>query len=179
MNGWHSCIMLNPIVWIENMYQMIKFVFARGNICMRGNYACFFVCGFGFLAYCMGIFPAFLSSADIFQNQLFWKILSGISYECLTVWIQIRPSILSSLIWVKTFCKLMLRQSSSTPIKYVNYLIVISINIKENCRNKRKCVKRKTRKKGVVNSNLKIFTLLFNIQITKFIYSQISMKYWK
>ena len=34
----------------------------------------------------------------------------------------------------KTGTKLMLRQSSSTLVKYVNYLIVISININENCR---------------------------------------------
>ena len=47
----------------------------------------------------------------------------------------------------KTGTKLMLRQSSSTLVKYVNYLIVISININENCRSKRKFVKRKTRKK--------------------------------
>ena len=37
----------------------------------------------------------------------------------------------------KTGTKLMLRQSSSTLVKYVNYLIVISININENCRSKR------------------------------------------
>ena len=34
-------------------------------------------------------FPAFLSSADFFQNQLFLKILSGISSECQIVLIQI------------------------------------------------------------------------------------------
>ena len=47
----------------------------------------------------------------------------------------------------KTGTKLMLRQSSSTLVKYVNYLIVISININENCRSKRKFVKRKKQKK--------------------------------
>ena len=53
----------------------------------------------------------------------------------------------------KTGTKLMLRQSSSTLVKYVNYLIVISINISENCRSKRKFVKKIYRgKKGVVNS---------------------------
>ena len=46
-----------------------------------------------------------LSSADFFQNQLFWKNLSEISSECQTVWIQIRPDILSGLIWVQTVCK--------------------------------------------------------------------------
>ena len=51
------------------------------------------------------ILHAFLSSADFFQNQLFRKILSGIPSECQTVWIQIRPDILSDLIWVQTVCK--------------------------------------------------------------------------
>ena len=40
------------------------------------------------------IFHAFLSSADLFQNQLFRKILSRIPSVCQTVWIQIRPDIL-------------------------------------------------------------------------------------
>ena len=47
----------------------------------------------------------FLSSADFFQNQLFQKILSGISSACQTVWIQVRPDILLGLIWVQTVCK--------------------------------------------------------------------------
>ena len=47
----------------------------------------------------------FLSSADFFQNQLFRKILSGTPSECQTVWIQIRPDVLSGLIWVQTVCK--------------------------------------------------------------------------
>ena len=113
---------------------------------MRGNSAIFSSADLDSLPTAW-VFPAFLSSADIFQNQLFRKILSGISYECQTVWTQIRPDILSGLIWVQTICKLMPRQSSSTPIKYVNYLIVISINTNENCRNKRNCVKRKNKEK--------------------------------
>ena len=40
-----------------------------------------------------------------FQNQLFGKIISGISSECQTVWILIRPDILSGLILVQTVCK--------------------------------------------------------------------------
>ena len=51
------------------------------------------------------IFTTFLSSADIFQNQLFRKILSGIQSECQIVWIQIWPDVLSGLIWVQTVCK--------------------------------------------------------------------------
>ena len=42
---------------------------------------------------------------SFFQNQLFRKILSGILSECQTVWIQIRPNILLSLILVQTVCK--------------------------------------------------------------------------
>ena len=51
------------------------------------------------------IFHAFFSSAEFFQNQLFRKILSGLSSECQTVWIQIRPDKMSGLIWVQTVCK--------------------------------------------------------------------------
>ena len=79
----------------------------------------------------------------------------------------------------KTGTKLMLRQSSSTLVKYVNYLIVIFININENCRCKRNFVKKKNKEKRrdkLISQNS--FTHLFNIQITKFIYSRISMKYW-
>ena len=43
----------------------------------------------------------------------------------------------------KTGTELMLRQSSSTLVKHVNYLIVISININENCESKRICQKEK------------------------------------
>ena len=58
----------------------------------------------------------------------------------------------------KTGTKLMLRQSSFTLVKYVNYLVVMAININENCRSKRKFVKRKKKqKKGVINSYLRIF----------------------
>ena len=57
------------------------------NLCLLGNFPCFFViCWF-------------------FQNQLFGKILSGSPSECQTVWIQIRPDILSGLIWVQIVCK--------------------------------------------------------------------------
>ena len=47
----------------------------------------------------------FLSTADFFQNQLFQKILSRIPSERQTVWTQIRPDVLSGLIWVQTVCK--------------------------------------------------------------------------
>ena len=38
-------------------------------------------------------------------NQLFRKLLSGISSECQNVWIQTRPDFLSDLIWVQTLSK--------------------------------------------------------------------------
>ena len=47
----------------------------------------------------------FLLSADFIQNQLFKKILPGIPSDCQTDWIQIRPDVLSGLIWVQTVCK--------------------------------------------------------------------------
>ena len=55
---------------------------------------------------CWVILHAFLSSADFSpQNQCFRKILSEISSESQTVWILIRPDILSSLILVQNICK--------------------------------------------------------------------------
>ena len=52
----------------------------------------------------LGTFYAFLLSADLFQNQVFRKILSGIPSEYQTVLIQIRSDILSDLIWIQTVC---------------------------------------------------------------------------
>ena len=40
-----------------------------------------------------------------FQNYLFQKIHQEIPAECQTVWNQIRPNILSGLIWDQTVCK--------------------------------------------------------------------------
>ena len=51
------------------------------------------------------IFHAFLCLLIFFQNKLFRKIFSGIPSECQTNWIQIRPDILSGLIWVQSVCK--------------------------------------------------------------------------
>ena len=48
---------------------------------------------------------AFLSSADFFQNQIFQKHLSGIPSDYQTNWIQIRPHIMSGLVWVQSVCK--------------------------------------------------------------------------
>ena len=76
----------------------------------------------------------------------------------------------------KTGTKLMLRQSPSTLVKYVNYLFVISANINENHRSKRTFAKKKKKKKnkqgGLLISKIS-FIQLFNIQMTKFKYSWI------
>ena len=50
-------------------------------------------------------FQIFCRLLIILQNQLFLKKKIGISSECQSVWIQIRPDILSGLIWVQTDCK--------------------------------------------------------------------------
>ena len=50
------------------------------------------------------IFYAFLSSVEFFQIQLFMKLLQEY-LQCQTVWIPIRPDIMSGLIWVQSDCK--------------------------------------------------------------------------
>ena len=47
----------------------------------------------------------FFCRLPIFSKSIFQKILSGMPSVCQTVWIQIRPDILSGLIWVQTVCK--------------------------------------------------------------------------
>ena len=62
--------------------------------------------GFQFSSAYWVIQHAFLSSAVFFfQNQLFRKILSGIPSECQAVLNQIKPDVLSGLIWVQTVFK--------------------------------------------------------------------------
>ena len=51
------------------------------------------------------IFHVFSCLLIFFQNQLFRKILSGIPSECQPDLIQIRPDVLSGLIWVQSVCK--------------------------------------------------------------------------
>ena len=82
---------LVTIHWTKTLFKLVcdndksnNFI----NSLPLGNFSCFFVvCWF------------------FFKNQLFWKILSGIPYECQTDWIQIRPDVLSGLIWVQSVCK--------------------------------------------------------------------------
>ena len=50
-------------------------------------------------------FSCFSSSADFFLNQIFRKNISGLPSECQTVWIQIRPDVMSGLIWFQTVFK--------------------------------------------------------------------------
>ena len=74
--------------------------------------------------------------------------------------------------------KLILRQSSYTLVKYVNYLIVISININETYRSRIKFAKKKnkSRKQGGILIYSNSFTQLFNIHITKCKYPWIYMR---
>ena len=53
----------------------------------------------------LGNFSRFFAVCRFFQNYFFRKILSGISSECQTVWIHIRPDVTSGLIWFQTACK--------------------------------------------------------------------------
>ena len=75
----------------------------------------------------------------------------------------------------KTGTKLM--WSSSTVVKYVNYLIVISIIINETYRSKRKFAvkKNKNKKRGILISQ-NSFTQMFNFQMTKFKFSWVLKK---
>ena len=70
--------------------------------CILDNFACFFVlCRF---------FTKSTFSKNFIQEYL---------QECQTVWIQIRPDILSGLIWVQTVCKGYLQ---TKPVSRVNWL---------------------------------------------------------
>ena len=71
----------------QQMNSIDEFVYGIA-LCMLGNFA-------GFFVVCR-----FCSKSFFFR-----KTLSGIPSECQTVWIQIRPDILSGLIWVQTVCK--------------------------------------------------------------------------
>ena len=64
------------------------------------------------------ILHAFLSSAEFFQNLLFRKNLGSAKNTILspTNWTQIRPDILSGLIWVQTICKGYQRMTKITTI---------------------------------------------------------------
>ena len=62
-------------------YQLVMLK-VEGKAKIRNRYKPLTLCLLGNLVF-------FLSSADIFQNRLSRKILSGISLQCLKVWIQI------------------------------------------------------------------------------------------
>ena len=69
----------------------------------------------------------FLSSADFFQNRLFRIVLSGIPSECQIVWIQIRPDILSGLIWVQTVYKSYQQTTQGDRVKEIEILAIILV----------------------------------------------------
>ena len=58
------------------------------TLCLLCNFACFFV-----------------ASLLFFKINFFEKNISGIPSVCQTFWIQIRPDILSGVIWMQTVCK--------------------------------------------------------------------------
>ena len=58
------------------------------TLCLQGNF-----------------FYDILSSADFFLKSTFSKRVSRLVSECQTVWVEIRPNVLSGLIWVQTVCK--------------------------------------------------------------------------
>ena len=59
----------------------------------------------GKLFACWVILHAFCCLLIFFQNQCFLKFISGLTLECQTVWIQIRPDKMSGLTWFQTVCK--------------------------------------------------------------------------
>ena len=58
-----------------------------------------------------------------FKINLFEIILSGIPLECQTVWIQIRPDVLTGLIWVQSVCKGYKQTTLGGRVIAVNHII--------------------------------------------------------
>ena len=81
-----------PTVQVWKLYTL-ALVFSTGNkntalkLCILGNFSCFFFCRL-LIFFKMNFFEKF------FQEY----------HQCQTAWIQIRPDILSGLIWVQTVC---------------------------------------------------------------------------
>ena len=71
----------------------------------KSYFSCYIICGWLNTAFWVFFFTLYMSSADFFKINFFKKNLSEIPLEWQTVWIQIRPDILSGLIWVQTVCK--------------------------------------------------------------------------
>ena len=88
-----------------NIYTSMHGIAKKGLQCSFSLEECMQLKAYALTLCPLGKFPHFLCRLLIFQNQLFRKILSGIRAECQTVWIQIRPNVLSGLIWVQTVCK--------------------------------------------------------------------------
>ena len=83
----------------------------RLTLRLLGNFACLFSSDSWFF---------------FFQNQLFWKRFSGIPSECQTVWIQIRPDILSGLIWFQTICPKVISRSDGASRQRVSFACFFS-----------------------------------------------------
>ena len=83
------------------------------NLCLLGNFACFFVV-------CRSFFIINFLEEKIFQKY----------HQCQTVWIQIRPDVLSGLIWVQLFAKVINRQKVS---KKLRNLLIGSSQMEREC----------------------------------------------
>ena len=94
--GSHCKFVTFPLVSIGQVWYLIVL---SPDLCTLTYFVNLCPPGKCFMLYCC------LLSADYFQNNFLRKILSGISSDCQTLWIQIRPNILLGLIWVQTFCK--------------------------------------------------------------------------
>ena len=81
------------------------------------------------------IFHAFMLSADFFQINFSFKILSGIPSECQIVLIQIRPDILLGLIWVQTVCKCYQQMTLVAGKELINlYFVCASSGVEKSTR---------------------------------------------
>ena len=110
--GAHFCYHSNGKSQINTRYLHLNY--CSNKLMRRKCWTTFFIFSFrggkNSLFYSLRLCPLWNFSCSFvvcwfFQNQLFWKILSRISSECQTDWIQIRPDVVSDLIWVQSVCK--------------------------------------------------------------------------
>ena len=67
-----------------------------------------------------------------FKINFFRKIISEILSECQTDWTQIRPDIISGLIWVQTVCKRYQQMIlGDKELKYNIYIIIENVQSKK------------------------------------------------
>ena len=90
---WFLCNIKPYLLENEEKYHMICpllqlwLALLELTLCLLGNFSCFF--------WCLLIFFKIIFFEKFFQEY----------HQCQIVWIQIRPDILSGLIWVETICK--------------------------------------------------------------------------